>query len=97
MRRSRCKTVYKIDHITVMGKPGVRLKLQAADSERVVSVANVCPGCRCLIQRVHNFRVADNPPARPAAAMILIILPLVGALIARHPFAVAARSPSSFR
>ena len=30
-------------------------------------------------------------------ALILIFLSLVGALIARYPFAVAARSPSSFR
>ena len=30
-------------------------------------------------------------------AMILIILSLMAALIARYPFAVAARSPSSFR
>ena len=39
-----------------------------------------------------RFRVADNPPARPASAMILIILSLIilAALIARYPFAVAA-------
>ena len=43
------------------------------------------------------LRVADNPPARPASAMILIILSLVTTLIARYPLAVAARSPSSFR
>jgi len=36
----------------------------------------------------------DDPPTRPAPAMILIILSLVAALIARYPFAVAARSPS---
>jgi hypothetical protein len=60
----RCKTVYKIEHIPVMERPGARLKLQAADSERVVTVANVRPNFRCLIQRAHNFRVADDKGRR---------------------------------
>src|ERR1035437_4777342 len=45
-----------------------------------------------------NFRLAGNPPARPASAMIPIILSLVAALIARYPFAVvAAHFPLLFR
>jgi hypothetical protein len=45
---------------------------------------------------LNNFRIADNPPAAPAPAMILIIpsviiLAFVAALIARCHFAVAAR------
>ena len=39
------------------------------------------------------FGVAGNPPARPVSAMIPIVLSFVAALIARYPFAVAARSP----
>jgi hypothetical protein len=43
-----------------------------------------------------NFCIADNPPGRPASAMMPTIVSLVAALSARSAFA-AARFPSSFR
>jgi len=48
---------------------------------------------RVIRRNAHSF----VPQAGDDLAMILIILSLVAGLIARYPFAVAARSLSSFR
>src|SRR6266851_1055012 len=48
-------------------------------SDRYPLPPKVCP-------EAFPIKASDNPPARPALAMILIILSLVAALIARCPF-----------